>query len=494
MLKWLGGGKPDHPLGDEKGLKEALSALTVADPVACLGELRDWVRSVMETEGFRPEHRVDVLRQLDDAAQPQLRRLARDYAANARMPKHQEQRLWGALSGTSAEFGTAWAKCIEQAAADSGVAGKLKAELPLVLVRGLRTLGGQLKWRYMHYEQADAAVWKAVGQMARFAEEKKLLQSALPPGGATPARELARILMLAASSPDSLLPADIELAERVVAHFDAAIAITSAPQAQVSRYCIDLDAGAPPWRMAEPPAPKPGLRYFSAAQAEAKLDEYLRIAERGGVPSDLGLGEGVDPARVRTVLKHLKGCWSATPHVRQHERYAVKHRITVVNGFSSVLAWVQDAANSEAAPESWVTENISAGGIGAVLTSPKSDWLRVGRLVAVQVEGGSGARTGGVIRRCWRPRADQMNIGVRTHAKETFPVKVAKMGTDQALLMNDGRAIGAEALLCVPEGSYSQQVSPVMEFDGRQYLLIPIELVDAGDDFELGRYRVMQQG
>ena len=33
-----------------------------------------------------------------------------------------------------------------------------------------------------------------------------------------------------------------------------------------------------------------------------------------------------------------------------------------------------------------------------------------------------------------------------------------------------------------------------MEFDGRQYLLIPIELVDAGDDFELGRYRVMQQG
>ena len=46
----------------------------------------------------------------------------------------------------------------------------------------------------------------------------------------------------------------------------------------------------------------------------------------------------------------------------------------------------------------------------------------------------------------------------------------------------------------MPEGSYSQQVSPVMEFDGRQYLLIPIERVDAGDDFELGRYRVMQQG
>ena len=40
-LKWLGGGKPDHPLADDKGAKEVLSALPPNDPAKAIQEIRD---------------------------------------------------------------------------------------------------------------------------------------------------------------------------------------------------------------------------------------------------------------------------------------------------------------------------------------------------------------------------------------------------------------------------------------------------------------------
>ena len=43
-LKWLGGGgKPDHPLADDKSAKEVLSALPANDPAKAIQEIRDLI-------------------------------------------------------------------------------------------------------------------------------------------------------------------------------------------------------------------------------------------------------------------------------------------------------------------------------------------------------------------------------------------------------------------------------------------------------------------
>ena len=52
-LKWLGGGKPDHPLADDKGAKEVLSALPPNDPAKAIQEIRDLIESVLGTVGFK---------------------------------------------------------------------------------------------------------------------------------------------------------------------------------------------------------------------------------------------------------------------------------------------------------------------------------------------------------------------------------------------------------------------------------------------------------
>ncbi len=68
-LKWLGGGKPDHPLADDKGAKEVLSALPPNDPAKAIQDIRDLIESVLGTVGFKGERRGEVIMLLDEAAQ-----------------------------------------------------------------------------------------------------------------------------------------------------------------------------------------------------------------------------------------------------------------------------------------------------------------------------------------------------------------------------------------------------------------------------------------
>jgi hypothetical protein len=505
-LKWLGGGKPDHPLADEKGAKEVLSTLPPNDPAKAIQDIRDWIESVLGTVGFKGERRGEVVMLLDEAAQVHQRKLARDYLANPSLPKFQETRLWGAQFGLWKDLASAYAACLAQFALDPGSVGKLKAQLPLFCVRAVRAVAAQLKWHYMHYEQGDAAVWEMLGKVYRFAEEKKVHRESVPvypgvPVSSSAEREFMKALMLAASSPDCLMPLDIELAERIVAHFSGSFLISDVHRPQATYNWIDLARGVPPKRLTQTPPPSPGLRFFAAGAALGQLDGMIRVVEGGAVPADLNLGGTYEPEKVLGVLRHLKLYWAATPPVRKNDRYAVKHRLTVVNGFEGILARLKGAAGAagaaggtgDAGAESWVTENISSGGIGATLGKGQSDWLRIGKLVGLSVEGGSGACSVGVVRRCSRLAQQQTSVGVRTFAKESFAVTLGGREQQDALLLNDGRTLKEEALICQREGAFNKRNSPSLEFDGHRYLLIPIEVSETGDDFELARYKVMQQ-
>ena len=87
VLKWLGGGKLDHPLADEKGAKEVLAAVPQGDAAKALEELRHWVESVVTTGGFKAERRAELILQLDDAAQVHQQKLSREYLSTPGLSK-----------------------------------------------------------------------------------------------------------------------------------------------------------------------------------------------------------------------------------------------------------------------------------------------------------------------------------------------------------------------------------------------------------------------
>lgn len=497
VLKWLGGGKLDHPLADEKGAKEVFAALPTDDAAKAIEEIRHWIESVIETEGFKAERRAELVLQLDEAAYVHQQKLTRDYLSNPALSKFQEARLWGALSVLWNDLAAAYAASLEQLAADSGAAGRLKAQLPLLATRAVRAFAAQLKWNYLHYQPGGAALWGTFGKAYRFAETKKVQRENVSPYPrmtlATSAeREFTKALMLAASSPDCLTPIEIELAERIIAHLAGAFLISDAHQPQSTYNWIDLAGSTPPKRLTQAPPPGPGLRFFAAGAATEKLEAMIRITQGGAVPTDLNLGGTYEPSRVLGVLRHLRTYWAPPPPVRKNDRYEVSHRLSVVNGFAGVRARVQDGATQGPA-ETWLTRNISSGGIGAAVDKTQGDWLGIRRLVGLSVEGGSGGCTVAMVRRCSRGDQKELFVGLRTFAKAAIAVTLAGIELPEAMLLSDGGALKDEALICLREGGYDARVSPTMAFEGRTYLLVPVEIVEGGDDFEIARYRAMQQ-
>lgn len=497
VMKWLGGGKPDHPLAEEKGAKEIFDSLREGEPAQAIEDIRHWLGSVASTEGFKAERRAELILQLDEAAQPHQLKISREYLANPSRSRFQEARLWGAQVGLWTELGAAFAGLIDLLAGDSGAASRLKPQLATLCVRAVRANASCIKWHCMHYEPAAGEAWAALGKAYAFAESRKLHAESVAvypkaPFASSAERELLKALMLAASSPDCLMPLDIDLAERLVAHLGASFVLAATHQPHSTHYWFDLAGGSPPKRLTHAPPASAGIRYFSSGEANAKLDGMIRVAEGGALPSDLNLGVACEAPRLLGVLRHLKLYWAATPPVRKHDRYEVKHRLSVVNGLDGVLARLQDGPTTPGA-ESWVTHDIGAGGIGAVVSAAQGDWLGIGRLVGLSVEGGSGAVSVGRVVRCLRLPEKQVSVGIRTYAKESFAISVGG-GANDALLLNDGRTVKEEVLVCMPEGVFDKRSSPTISFDGTNYLLMPVELSEFGEGFEVARYRAIRQG
>src|SRR5258706_6511354 len=130
----LFGSKPDHPLADPKEAKRLLEALP-ADEVKALDEIMHWIESVAALEGFKPEARLQLLFVLDDAAQPRVRKLAKESFTTARPSRYQENRLWTALHGYWRQAGHAYARQIDQFVQGQKGIDAAKALLPLLLVR-----------------------------------------------------------------------------------------------------------------------------------------------------------------------------------------------------------------------------------------------------------------------------------------------------------------------------------------------------------------------
>jgi hypothetical protein len=495
-FKIFGGRGLGHPLATERGADEALAALPKGNADKALEELHDWIVSVGAAEGLKPERRAEILLMLDEAALPFHRKLTRDYVTDSNLSKEQEARLWRALSVFWKELAAAYSSGIEQCAADAAVAGRLKAQLPLICIRALRAFACQIKWQCMHYEPEGAETWKAIGKVYRHAEEKAIHGEMIrlyPNSSQTSSaeREFVKLLMFAASSPDSLSPRNIELAEWIVAHMGASFVFSAAHQPQLTYNYIDLDSGLPPKRLMQTLAPSPNLRFFAAGPAAGELDNVIRVLEGGAPPYAMNLGGAYDSAKVLSACLRLKAYWSAPPPVRKSDRYEVSHSLSVVTDFASIISLLQ-GGKPTAGPEVWVTENICAGGVAAVVSNVQGDALRVGRLVALSVAGGSGAYSVGVIRRWNRRPKLQSGVAIRTFAKAAFPVTFGGIASQDAILLNDDRNLGEEVLICLRVGGFDKRVPPILNFGNEEFLLVPLAIIESDEDFEVARYRVMR--
>lgn len=504
MILKLFSSRPDHPLADAKELKRVIVELPIDNAFKVVDEIAGWFDSLHHADDFRVDHYFEVVQQLDDAAQPHLRRLARDYLHSPRLSKTDERRLWSVNYGYWGAVAGLYDHCLDRVRQNPKEKGcdALKASLPLIAARLTAARATQLKWIEYRYGPIGDAVWLGLGNAYLAAESAGYSQKPLQlypnnPGLTSVSQQYLQALVFYSSSMDSLMPVEIELADRLIGHFLPGF-VFSADSRPDSVYWVDAASGAPPVRLARHPDEVTStLRFFSPGTAPQALNELIRTVERGEVPESLNLGGQYQAKVLLPVLKHLAMYWAPQPPLREHQRHAVKTRIAVLNGFDdSFTVFAGDVARlgKERNAESWVVENVSLGGFGAGVADLRGDWLKVGALLSMQPEGGENWVLG-AIRRYNKESDSYASVGIQSLSRQAQSVELRPRATGISAIsaipgiwLREGNEPG-EARMVLPPASFDLRESLEFRHDGRNYLLTPVELEESGSGYEIARYR-----
>lgn len=493
-----------HPLASARSLKKTIDEIPRDNAFRALDEVVGWLESLRGANEFPAERLFDTVLQLDNVAQPHLRRLAREYLNTARLSRSDEKRLWAINHGFWVQVAAAYESCLT-VVEQKGKAGELaRQSLPLLAARLISALAELIKWEQFHYGPSPELVWRRMGRAFLLSYEQGVASKAVPSrdgrSGMTSAQsEYIRAVAFQAASMDSLLPLEIELAERLIEHFVGSFVFTVEAQSD-SVYWVDLVLAEAPQRLARMPAEaRPTQRFFKPAKAHAQLTTLLCELEQGGeFPPEIALGGQFTPRVLIPVLQHLVAYLAPVPPQRSHDRHRVKHRISVLNGLinSFVVFSSEFGGRPTGLPiESWVVENVSRGGFGALIGSIPGEWMKVGMLLAIQPEGGDNWLLG-IVRRYHRESGAEAKVGIQTLATkagaiECRPRTASSYGaavTIPALLIEEGNLAG-EVHMVLPVHSFDLRESLEYQLGGRRFLLNPVALIEQMADYEVARYR-----
>ena len=111
---------------------------------------------------------------------------------------------------------------------------------------------------------------------------------------------------------------------------------------------------------------------------------------------------------------------------------------------------------TSAGTETWIVENVSAGGFGAGIPEIKGDWLKIGCLLGLQPEGGDNWVLG-VIRRLQREIPLKGSVGIQTIARSAELVQLSVSGGaggETGILISDGSEPPGEARVLLRAGAF----------------------------------------
>jgi hypothetical protein len=373
-----------------------------------------------------------------------------------------------------------------------------KALLPLLLVRTQRSFAQHIKWMHMRYGPIEPASWGVFNSVYAFAEVRQLTQSKVTvypgtAGDSTPQLEFLKGAMFSVSAPDGMLPLEVELAERLIGAAAPRFVLANAPAPGLT-FWLDLAQAMPPARLSRAPQPALGLRCFGPGAALAELHDLAeKVLVGGQIPPEVNLGGSYEPHMALDVMRHLHLYWSPEAPERKTQRHPVKSRLSVAHGYDGVVGVLGggdtlDFDNQNA--ESWIVENVSAGGFGAVVPQMKGDWLRVGALLALQPEGGTNWVLG-LVRRVNKIAGQQARVGIETLSKtpllSRFAVAGVKTVSEQGVLLeSDGEA---EVRIALKPGVFTPGQNLEIARGERHHVYLPQAVAERGEDYEIARFR-----
>jgi len=493
--------KSDHPLANLKAAQQLLDDLPKVDSVEVLHEIGQWIEALFDPANeFRLDHQFAVLRMLDEAAHPHLRKIIHSYFAAVPPNAFQENRMWGAMNAyfTFCELGY----LDLQIGLKNGEKGSsaIKASLSLVIARGMYAVSGRMECAAVKYSQFDPQLWIRMAEFYAYAETENCLDEQLSPyagpGASTSVSRLfACVLMWYTASVGSFRPLDLHIAKRLIVYLSKSFVVSEQYQAD-SLFTFDLAHPASPTRVKEEGTMyPPTVRFVGIGAAFDQLDSLIKTLGKDMVPEELNMGVAYSPVAVSEVVRRLVAYFQTTLPVRRPARRKIKMNISVLSGFFNMVEQTNVDLNlNDPVSESMEVEDISANGLSYVLPAGRASSVKIGTLVGLQPEQALhwGA---GIVRRLRRDTENNLHVGVRILANKVLSVEMhggSDLTKHPALFLERPDDQNAESWLLMKTDTFSINQSPTMLLGDQSFLMLPLALEEKGADFDIVRYRKME--
>jgi hypothetical protein len=313
------------------------------------------------------------------------------------------------------------------------------------------------------------------------------------------AQEFAVLVTWFGSTAGTKIPLHAHITERLFSYLGKGLLISSSYNGN-GIFAFDTAQPTPPMRATAEATIHPAIRFIEAEGVRQQLDGLIKTLEKGIIPDLLNLyGARLDTELIRDIANSLMQSLTLPPPTRRNPRRQIKVNLKVANGYFKMLAQTDIGLNFGVdESDTWEIEDISATGFRSVVPLVRAESIKIGTLVGSRPESVShwGA---GVVRRLSRDAQNNLHIGVEVLSQRVVGVPLndrTKSGAHAGMLglyLNRSSDTSGEAWLMMKVETFAINHSLVMKYDDKEYLLLPLALVERGEDYDLARYRMMEQ-
>lgn len=415
-----------------------------------------------------------------------------------------------------AELVTGYRHCLEHA-------NQLMRQRSLIAQRCLRFSGAQaIDYLRMRYE-FPVELWQQLHGLYAFAEAEGLAgipvaESSAGGGASTSSCRAVYVesLLACQANPFELTPKQLELAQRWLKEWSAAVAITATPRQgdeKVPVLAVVLK-GSTGLQTLSQVTLSDATRYLDLSEISKAVRVKKILLQQGQTPEQLGLGRDCEQPGCGQLLAQLHKLWCEGVPARSFERRASVNRARVCYGLSGIWpalagkAFAQPYQKKKAigsagygsggaraalqahAAEEWAVKDESVLGM-RLERDAAGERLQINQLVVVRLADANWHQAA-VVRWAVVTRGGTLQIGLRALPGTPQPVAARPGGPDvpsgepfaEALLLPEVPSLNLPGSLILPRGWYAPK-KLVDLVQGETSLAVKLDLlVERGVDYE----------
>ncbi len=446
----------EDPLSDLKTVSRWMQELPAGDIYSAQEQV---VQSLIQFNhaglGMSKE-RLQVLMHLDEHARDMQFSLCSQYLRNPRMSKVIESRLWTAIHAFYWEITRGYHAFLMDFVANPG-GSKIQAAVPTITARAIRGFADIFKWRYFRYEKVEERLWQRVHNLYRISEFDGFQNNRfkLYPGdtrASSCTEEYVQALLLSPLGAGSLTPKQIEMVSQWLGNWAERTTLDTAYIPDRHFYYVDTSKGQGLKHVRS--TGEPTWRYLATDQVLEHLKQIERALKSGAAPVTLGLGEEFRLPDGYDLLAYVANEWAPASERerRVSNRQPIQGRWEVIRDLTNICnrmrneaeiasgqttrqtltpeeildiklygfvtertksVYQQKSSDVRDIPlERWPLHDRSESGLGIILRGEESDWVKVGKLLALRMDPGDVWHIA-IVRRITRLEGELRKIGLQ---------------------------------------------------------------------------------